>query len=111
MKRCRSYRQYVGAAILGVALVGPLTACAPSQERRGTGEYVDDKVINTRVKAALIAAKDIDASDINADTFRGVVQLSGFVHSRQMQDRAVSVARGVPGVKEVKDDMRLRPPR
>ena len=109
--RPRRYRHYLAAAVLGFSLAGTLTACAPTQERRGTGEYVDDKVINTRVKAALIAAKDIDASDINVDTFRGVVQLSGFVPSRQMQDRAVSVTRGVPGVKEVKDDMRLRPPR
>ena len=103
--------RYLAAAMLGLCLVGTLTACAPTQERRGTGEYVDDKVINTRVKAALVAAKDIESTDINVDTFRGVVQLSGFVLSRQMQDRAVAVARGVPGVREVKDDTRLRPQR
>ena len=107
----RTLRTYVGAAVLGISLAGALSACAPTQDRRGTGEYVDDKVINTRVKAALVAAKDIEAPDINVDTFRGIVQLSGFVPSRQMQDRAVAIARGVPGVREVKDDMRLRPTR
>ena len=104
-------KRYFAAAILGVCLAGSLTACAPTQERRGTGEYVDDKVVNTRVKAALVGAKDVESTDINVDTFRGVVQLSGFVPSRQMQDRAVAIARGVPGVREVKDDMRLRPTR
>ena len=104
-------RKYVEVALLGFCLAGTLAACAPTQEHRGTGEYVDDKVINTRVKAALVAARDIESTDINVDTFRGVVQLSGFVATRAMQDRAVAVARGVPGVKEVKDDMRLRPPR
>ncbi len=103
-------RRHFALAMLGIC-VGALSACAPSQERRGTGEYVDDKVINTRVKSALIADKAVDGTDITVDTFRGVVQLSGFVASRQMQDRAVAIARGVPGVKEVKDDMRLRPPR
>ena len=107
----RRARKYVQVALLGFCLAGTLTACAPTEERRGTGEYVDDKVINTRVKAALVGAKDIESTDINVDTFRGVVQLSGFVPSRQMQDRAVSIARGVPGVREVKDDMRLRPTR
>ena len=103
----RGIRQFLALVLLAVAL----GACAPTQQHRGTGEYVDDKVINTRVKADLIATKDIDSRDINVDTFRGVVQLSGFVASREMQDRAVAVARRVPGVKEVKDDTRLRPPR
>ena len=107
----RSVRRCVALVLLGISLGCTLAACAPTQDRRGTGEYVDDTVLNTRVKSALIAVKDVDARDINVDTFRGVVQLSGFVASRQMQERAVAVTRSVPGVREVKDDMRLRPPR
>jgi osmotically-inducible protein OsmY len=86
-----------------------LVACAPTADRRGTGEYVDDKAITAKVKTALIGDQGIrGATDINVETFRGVVQLSGFVESQDMASRAVSRARQVEGVRSVENALRLR---
>jgi osmotically-inducible protein OsmY len=104
MSRCKRV-----LTILVVALsLGATAACAPMPERRGTGEYVDDKAINTRVRAALLKDADIDSRDVNVDTFRGVVQLSGFVRSRSMAERAVKLTQGVAGVREVRNDLQVR---
>lgn len=82
--------------------------CASTSKTEGTGEYVDDSVITTKVKAALAGDSETSATEINVETFKGVVQLSGFVNSRAEMNRAVQVARGVAGVKSVKNDMRLK---
>ena len=76
--------------------------------REGTGEYVDDTVITTKVKAALLADPLTKVMQVNVETFKGVVQLSGFVESQTIASRAVEIGRGVKGVNEVKNDMRLR---
>lgn len=91
-------------ALLFTTLLG----CAPTPTREGTGEYVDDTVITTKVKAAIFNEPTLKVAQINVETFRGVVQLSGFVSSADMISKAVQVARGVNGVKSVKNDMRLR---
>ena len=75
---------------------------------RWTGEYVDDSVITTKVKTAIFNDPDLKVNEINVETFKGVVQLSGFVRSQADMDKAVQVARGVAGVKSVKADMRLK---
>jgi osmotically-inducible protein OsmY len=82
--------------------------CASSTKTEGTGEYVDDSVITTKVKSALAGDPNVSAAEVNVETFKGVVQLSGFVSSRAEMNRAVEVARGVAGVKSVKNDMRLK---
>jgi osmotically-inducible protein OsmY len=69
---------------------------------------MDDTVITTKVKTAILADSELKMLQINVETFKGVVQLSGFVESKKMMNHAVEVARGVSGVKTVKDDMRLR---
>ena len=76
--------------------------------REGTGEYVDDTVITTKVKAAVLHESSLKSAEINVETFKGVVQLSGFVSSQANIDKAIEVARGVAGVKSVKNDMRLK---
>ena len=74
----------------------------------GTGEYFDDTVITSKVKAAVLNEPTLKSAEINVETFKGVVQLSGFVNSQADITRAVEVARGVPGVKSVKNDMRRK---
>lgn len=82
--------------------------CASTPQTEGTGEYVDDSVITTKVKAALVNDPNVSAAEVNVETFKGVVQLSGFINSRADMNRAIELARNVPGVKSVKNDMRLK---
>jgi hypothetical protein len=82
--------------------------CASTAERQGTGEYVDDAVITTKTKAAIFNEPTLKSAEINVETFRGVVQLSGFVGSQAEINRAVEVTRSVGGVTSVRNDMRLR---
>ena len=82
--------------------------CASTQKQEGSGEYVDDSVITTKVKAAILNEPSLSSAEINVETFKGVVQLSGFVNSSADITKAVDVARGTGGVKSVKNDMRLK---
>ncbi|MGC1816407.1 MAG: BON domain-containing protein [Casimicrobiaceae bacterium] len=82
--------------------------CASTPMHEGTGEYVDDTVLTTKVKAAIFNEPTLKSAEINVETFKGVVQLSGFVNSQADIGKAVEVARGVAGVKSVKNDMRLK---
>jgi osmotically-inducible protein OsmY len=97
-----------GAAIILFAAAATLAACASGPRTEGTGEYVDDTVITTRVKSAVLAEPTLKSAEINVETFKGHVQLSGFVNSQTDINRAVVVARGVPGVTSVSNDMRLK---
>lgn len=99
----RKYAQLFGALALAATL-----GCASTTTQEGTGEYVDDSVITVKVKAAILGEPTLKSAEINVETFKGVVQLSGFVSSREAESRAVVVARSVAGVKSVKDDMRLK---
>jgi len=91
-------------AILLVSMLG----CASGPKQEGTGEYVDDTVITTKVKAAIFNEPSLKVTQINVETFKGTVQLSGFVRSQADINKAVEIARGVGGVTSVKNDMRLR---
>ncbi len=92
--------------ILIVALAALFMAgCAGTSSKESTGEYVDDTTVTTKVKAALLNDKDISGWRINVETFKGVVQLSGFANSLAERRKAVMVTRGVGGVKSVKDDI------
>jgi osmotically-inducible protein OsmY len=82
--------------------------CASTPKQEGTGEYVDDTVLTTKVKAAVFNEPTLKSAEINVETFKGVVQLSGFVRSQADASKAVEVARGVKGVKSVKNDMRIK---
>jgi len=85
-----------------------LSGCASTATQSGTGEYIDDSVITTKVKAAILKDDSLKVTEINVETFKGVVQLSGFVSSQADINQAVKVARGVAGVKSVKNDMRVK---
>jgi osmotically-inducible protein OsmY len=82
--------------------------CASTQKQEGTGEYVDDSVITTKVKAAILNDPTLSSAEINVETFKGEVQLSGYVNSSADISKAVEVARGIKGVNSVKNDMRLK---
>lgn len=100
--------------IFAALLLSLPMGCATSTHQRQTqtheraGEYIDDTVLTTKVKAAIFNEPNLKSAEINVETFKGVVQLSGFVSSAEAQRRAVEVARGVEGVKSVKNDMRLK---
>ncbi len=96
------------ATIAGVLLVASALGCASTSKHEGTGEYVDDSVITGKVKAAIFEEPTLKSAEINVETFKGVVQLSGFVSSATAERKAVEVTRGVAGVNSVKDDMRLK---
>ena len=82
--------------------------CGSTAKTEGTGEYVDDAVITTKVKAAIFNDSTLKVNEINVETFKGVVQLSGFVRSQTDINKAVQIARGVAGVKSVKNDMQIK---
>ena len=96
------------ATLIGVLFVAMAVGCASTAKQEGTGEYVDDTVITSKVKAAIFNEPMLKSAEINVETFKGVVQLSGFVSSRDAENKAVAVARTVGGVKSVKNDMRLK---
>ena len=98
---------FVSAFCLALTLMAA-AGCASTQKHEGTGEYVDDSVITTKIKAQLLNEPNLSSAQINVETFKGVVQLSGFVSSQADIDRAVEIARGVAGVTSVKNAMRLR---
>ena len=89
-------------------LLASMLGCAGTPTREGTGEYFDDTVITGKVKAAIFDEPSLKSAEINVETFKGVVQLSGFVSSRADINKAVEVARGVKGVTSVKNDMRVK---
>lgn len=82
--------------------------CASTSRQEGTGEYVDDTVITSKVKAALLKEPSLESTDINVETFKGTVQLSGFVDSAADERRALEVASNVKGVKAVREDMQIK---
>jgi osmotically-inducible protein OsmY len=96
------------SAVLLMLSLAFFLGCASTQKQEGTGEYVDDTVITTKVKAAVLNEPTLKSAEINVETFKGVVQLSGFVSSQANINRAIEVARAVPGVKSVKNDMRVK---
>lgn len=98
-----------GALLVAMMLGGSLIAgCSSTPTQQSTGEAIDDGVVTARVKAKLVEDPVTKAHQINVDTFKGTVQLSGFVESEQARSRALQLARDVDGVKQVKDALQVR---
>ncbi len=91
-----------------VIMLASFLGCASTSTKEGTGEYFDDSVITAKVKTEIFKDDSLKSSEINVETFKGVVQLSGFVNSQADIDKAVKVARSVKGVTSVKNDMRVK---
>lgn len=98
----------ISQSLIAVFMVLALAACAGTSKQEGTGEYFDDSVITTKVKAALLKDPVVSGLAVNVETFKGTVQLSGFVKTAAERDLAVKLAREVGGVKSVKNDILIR---
>ena len=94
--------------LISILAVAGILGCAATTKHESTGQYVDDTAITAKVKAAIFHAPGLKSAEINVETFRAVVQLSGFVGSQSDMSEAVKLAQGVGGVKSVKNDMRLK---
>jgi len=105
-----STRALCTAVLLAASLpIGAgLTGCAPTEKDRSAGTVIDDATITARVKTALARDPVAKATQVNVQTQNGVVQLTGFVDSRQIADRAVELASDVPGVQSVHNDIRIK---
>lgn len=98
-------------AVMATTTLPALVGCSTSgtERHQSVGSYMDDATITTRVKAALAEAKDVRVTQVNVETYQGVVQLSGFVDTEAEMRRAAEVTRGVSGVKSVKNDIHVKP--
>ena len=97
----------ISVLVAAVALT-TLSGCASTHRQESTGQYVDDAAITGKVKAAIFNEPSLKSAEINVETFKGRVQLSGFVSSRANIERALAVAQGVSGVASVANDMRVK---
>jgi hyperosmotically inducible periplasmic protein len=92
-----------------LVLIAAMTvACAPREQRRTAGTYVDDKAIAARIKTELARDSETKALQINVESFRGVVQLNGFVENQASIKRAEEIARNIEGVQEVQNNLAVR---
>jgi osmotically-inducible protein OsmY len=96
------------ASIVAIASLGT-AGCAVSSGQSSVGQYVDDTTITTRVKARFAEDKTVSAMRINVETLNGTVQLSGFATSQTEKDNAAQLARSVPDVKNVANNIVVRP--
>ncbi len=96
------------AAFSIAALMVGVAGCAGSPTSESTGEYVTDSWITTKVKTALVDSPSVKATEVNVETFKGAVQLSGFVSSPTAMNEAVRITRDIRGVTSVKNDMRIK---
>ena len=98
-------RNVVIRYVLVLMMIATFVSCASTSQQSSTGEYIDDSVITTKVKSLLAADDFLKSFDISVETYKGVVQLSGFVSSQAAVDKAVQITRGVGGVKSVKNSL------
>ena len=96
--------RFVGYFVL-LIMIAAFSACASTSKQESTGEYVDDSVITTKVKSLLAADDFLKSFKIGVETYKGTVQLSGFVNSQKAVDKAIEIARSVKGVTSVKNDL------
>ena len=98
-------RHRILSYLICIGLIAVYLGCASTPTRESTGEYIDDSTITTKVKAAIFSDPSLKVFQINVETFKGEVQLSGSVDSDQIVNKAGEVARGIGGVKSVKNDL------
>ena len=95
---------FIGCFLV-LLMIATFVACASTSKQEGTGEYVDDSVITTKVKSLLASDDFLKSFQIGVETFKGTVQLSGFVDSQKAVDKAVEITKTVGGVKSVKNNL------
>jgi len=100
----KKWNKFVGYFVL-LMLIATFAACASTSKQGSTGEYVDDSVITTKIKSQLAADDFLKSFQISVETYKGIVQMSGFVDSQKTVDKAGEIARSVKGVTSVKNDL------
>jgi hypothetical protein len=108
----RTYSTACGTLALSLALGGFVltgTGCAGTRYERSTGAYIDDQSVNARVKTALFRDPVVSGFDVGVNTYRGNVQLSGFVETQEQKRRAADIAQGIQGVNKVINDLEIKP--
>lgn len=96
-------------ALIGTLALGGMTVgCAGTRTSDSTGQYVDDSVITTRVKKALLDDKEVKSFEVGVETVKGVVQLSGFVNTSEQRNAAGRDAAEVPNVKDVRNNLIIK---
>lgn len=98
----------VAAIAGGLFFIQAQTGCAGTATRESTGEYIDDAAVTTKVKAALVKDPLVKALDVQVETFKGTVQLSGFVDTAEQKAQAERVAASVTGVQSVRNNIALK---
>ena len=98
---------FIGYFVL-LMMIATLVACASTSKQEGAGEYVDDSVITTKVKSLLASDDFLKSFEITVETYKGTVQLSGFVDSQKAIDKAGEIASSVKGVKSVKNNLNVK---
>ncbi len=98
-------RNIVIYCLLLLAMVAAFAACASTRTHESAGEYVDDSVITTKVKSLLAEDDFLKSFQISVESFKGAVQLSGFVNSQKAVDKAGEITRSVKGVKSIKNNL------
>ena len=101
-------RTTIAAAMTAVVLLSA-TGCAVTRGQETTGAYIDDAALTTRIKARFVENKQVDAASIRVETLNGTVMLSGFAKSATERNTAEGLARGVNGVKSIKNEIAIRP--
>jgi osmotically-inducible protein OsmY len=94
--------------VLAAAALTSVVGCTSTPTQESTGQYLDDTAITTRVKTAIFNDASLKSAEINVETFKGVVQLSGFVNSAADIQNAVRLVQSISGVRSVRNDMRLK---
>jgi len=86
-------------------MIAAFVACASTPKQEGTGDYIDDSVITTKIKSQLANDEFLKSFQISVESRKGIVQLSGFVDSQKAKDKAGQIARGVGGVTSVRNNL------
>lgn len=94
--------------LICIGLILVFTGCATTQKHESTGQYVDDSVITTKVKGAILGEPSLKVFQINVETYKGIVQLSGFVDSQESVKKAGEVAGSISGVVSVKNNLNVK---
>ena len=94
--------------VLFVIVVVTMLGCAGSRTQKSAGDVIDDGVIGAKVKTALLADEEVSGLQVEVETFKGVVQLSGFVDTAAQANKAEQIARGVQGTKEVQNKLSVK---
>jgi len=98
----------VATAIFTATVAFTIVGCSSSPTRESTGEYIDDAALTAKVKASIFNEPTLKSTEINVETYKGAVQLSGFVAQAEDAKKAADIARGVKGVSTVKNDIRVK---